>query len=147
MPALPTHIFRAGDVGRILGIEKWRLEKFLTGKQFRLRASGQLGKGQGSWRLFSQQDLYRLGIASRMVDDGFTAKFVSLVLQEIEDEELLDMDEQGRCTAPDIGVFRSDKGPSVRFVSAENKEPYYVLKLRELLTDIDKRIHEERTGK
>ena len=147
MPELPTHIFRAGDVGRILGIEKWRLEKFLTGKQFQLSASGQLGKGQGSWRLFSHQDIYRLGIANRIVNDGFTAKFVSLVLQEIDDEELLDMDENGRSSAPDVGVFRSDKGPYVTFVSAEKKEPYYVLKLWELIRDIDKRIYEERTGK
>jgi hypothetical protein len=147
MPALPTHIFRAGDVGRILGIEKWRLEKFLTGKQFRLRASGQLGKGQGSWRLFSHQDLYRLGIANRLVQDGFTAKFVSLVLQEIYDEDLLDIDEEGRSTAPNLGVFRSDKGPYVTFVGAERKEPYYVLKVWELIRDIDTRVYEERRGK
>lgn len=146
-PELPTHIFRAGDVGRILGIEKWRLEKFLTGKQFRLSASGQLGKGQGSWRLFSHQDIYRLGIANRMVNDGFTAKFVSVVLQEVEDSELLDFDEHGRSTAPNLGLFRSNKGPYVAFVSAEKSEPYYVLKLWELIRDIDKRIHAERTGK
>jgi hypothetical protein len=146
-PVLPTHIFRAGDVGRILGIEKWRLEKFLTGKQFRLRASGQLGKGQGSWRLFSHQDIYRLGIANRLVQDGFTAKFASLLLQEIYDEDLLDIDEEGRSTAMDLGVFRSDKGPYVAFASAEKKEPYYVLKLLELIRDIDKRVYEERTGR
>ena len=143
-PELPVHIFRAGDVGRILEIEKWRLEKFLTGKQYRLSASGQLGKGQGSWRLFSDQDLYRLGVANWMVKDGFSAKFVSLVLQEIEDYELLDRDEHGSA-APDIGIFRGDKGPRVAFLSgAEKKEPYYVLRLRDLITAIDKRIREER---
>jgi hypothetical protein len=137
---LPTHIFRAGDVGRILGIEKWRLEKFLTGKQYRLSASGHLGHGQGSWRLFSHQDIYRLGIANWMVRDGFSAKFVSFVLQEIEDEELLDFDEDGRNTAPNIGVFRSDTGPRVGFLgSAEKEGPYYVLKLWELIREIDRR--------
>lgn len=119
-------------------------EKFLTGKQYKISPSGHLGKGQGSWRLFSDQDLYRIGIADWMVKDGFSAKFVSLVLQEIEDEELLDIDENGHSAATDIGIFRGETGPYVTYVSAEKKEPYYVLRLRELITDIDRRIRAER---
>src|SRR6266487_6939567 len=82
-PMLETRIFRASDVTRSLEIERWRLEKFLTGKQFRLSPSGHIGEGKGSWRLFNHQDLYRLAIATRLVEDGFTAKLVSMVLQEI----------------------------------------------------------------
>jgi hypothetical protein len=141
MPELPNHIFRAGDVGKILGIEKWRLEKFLTGKQYQLSASGQLGKGQGSWRLFSHQDIYRLGIANWMVRDGFAAKFISFVLREIEDSDLLDVDENGETRATDLGIFRNDSGPRVGPVSTTGKEqPYYILPLRQLIADIDKRI-------
>src|SRR6266851_1215671 len=90
-PMLETRIFRASDVTRILEIEKWRLEKFLTGKQYRLSPSGTIGEGRGSWRLFNHQDLYRLASANHMVEDGFTARFVSTVLQEIEDNDLLDI--------------------------------------------------------
>lgn len=148
--SLPTDIFRAGDVARILGIEKWRLEKFLTGKHYRLTPAGRLGRGQGSWRLFSHQDLYRIGIASWMVRDGFTAKFVSFVLQEIDDSELLQIDERGETNAPDFGIFRTNTGPAVDFIggrmSAENKEPYYVLKVPELIADINKRIHSNSKG-
>src|SRR4030095_8659152 len=86
-PELPVHIFRSGDLTRILGIERWRLEKFLTGKQYQLSPSGQLGRGKGSWRLFSHQDIYRLGIANWVVQDGFSAKFISFVLREIEDSD------------------------------------------------------------
>jgi hypothetical protein len=144
-PELPSHIFRASDITRILGIEKWRLEKFLTGKQYRLSPSGHIGTGRGSWRLFSHEDLYRLAIASRMVEDGFTAKFVSIVLQEIDDNELLDINEHGESTALDVGVFRTDEGPQVRFAGAFTKQqPYYLLPLRELIQKVNKRIAERK---
>jgi len=140
-PAIPTHIFRSGDVSAILEIEKWRLEKFLTGKQYQLSASGQLGEGKGSWRLFSHQDLYRLGIANLMVRDGFSSKFVSFVLREIEDSELLDVNEEGETVVSDQGIFRTDRGPRIGFVGSVVKEqPYYILPLRQLIADIDKRI-------
>jgi hypothetical protein len=140
-PEIPVHIFRAGDVVRILGIEKWRLEKFLTGKQYDISASGHLGKGLGSWRLFSHGDLYRIGIATLMAQDGFSAKFVSLVLKEIDSSELLGVGESGHSTAADLGLFRSDTGPEVRYVGGPGKQqPYYVIKLRELIEGINKRI-------
>ena len=144
---LPTHIFRAGDVGQILGIEKWRLEKFLTGKQYRLTPSGHLGQGRKPWRIFSHKDLYRLAIANRMVEDGFTAKFVSMVLQEIEDHELLEVNQRGDRTAPDVCLVRTQKGPQVGLLRAHMKpEPYYVLRLGELIRSVDERILDDRKG-
>jgi hypothetical protein len=144
-PELETRIFRASDVTQIVGIEKWRLEKFLTGKQYRLSPSGTIGEGRGSWRLFNHQDLYRLAIATRMVEDGFTAKFISDVLQEIEDNDLLDIDEHGESRALDVGIVRSQDGPRVVFGRwGAKQQPYYVLPLRELIRDVDKRIHKRR---
>jgi hypothetical protein len=143
--APPAHIFRAGDVVSILGIERWRLEKFITGTQYKLTPSGHLGEGKGSWRLFSLEDMYRLGIATRMVEDGFTAKFISFVLQEIEDADLLVLDMEGNSNAPEVGIFRRPKGPIVHpFFSNEKERPYYVLPLSELLNDINKRIYKLR---
>jgi hypothetical protein len=142
LPELPTHVFRAGDVAWVLNMEKWRLEKFLTGKQYNLSPYGHLGEGQGSWRLFSHQDIYRLGIAQWMAVDGFTAKFINLVLQEIEDRDLLERDKHGDANPPDIGVYRTKNGPEVGFVHAHAKEgPYYVLKLRDLIATIDQGIY------
>jgi hypothetical protein len=147
-PPLPVHIFRAGDLTRILGMERWRLEKFLTGKQYQLSPSGQIGSGKGSWRLFSHQDIYRLGIANWMVRDGFSAKFVSFVLREIEDSDLLDVDQNGETIVSDQGIFRSDTGSRVGFISSGAKEqPYYVLPLRQLIADIDRRILANRKGR
>lgn len=141
---LPVHIFRAGDVSTILGMEKWRLEKFLTGKQYHLSPSGHIGKGAGSWRLFSHQDVYRLGIADLLVKDGFTAKFVSFVLENIEDRELLERDMTGEAAPPDLGIFRTDGGPELKFLSRgsidQKQGPYYVIRLSDLLREIDQRI-------
>jgi hypothetical protein len=135
-PEIETHIFRAGDVVRIVDIPRWRLEKFLTGKGYQLSPSGQLGKGKGSWRLFKAEDLYRLAVASRMVEDGFTAKFVSFVLQSIEDKEMFEFDEVGNVRVPELGVFRTKEGPEVRFVSSTNK-PYYVVPLADVVRTVD----------
>lgn len=139
-PEVPANIFRAGDVTELLGIERWRLEKFLTGTQFKLSPSGHLGTGKGSWRLFSQADLYRLAIASQMVEDGFTAKFVSMVLEGIWENELQDFDELGKSTAQDVGLFRTEKGPVVGFVSGSKQRPYYVIELQKLITSVNNRI-------
>jgi len=147
-PEMQVHIFRAGDLTRILEMERWRLEKFLTGKLYQLSPSGQIGKGKGSWRLFSHQDIYRLGIANFMLKDGFSATFVSLVLRAIEDSDLLDVDENGQTTVPDQGIFRSNTGPRVGFIVRGAKEqPYYVLPLRQLIADIHKRISAHSKGR
>ncbi len=143
-PLPRVHIFRAGDAAKILGVEKWRLEKFLTGKQYKLSPSGHIGKGRGSWRLFSHQDLYRIGIADQIVADGFTARFVSMVLQEVEDRELLNIDERGESRADDIAVFRTEKGPSVTRKPGTHGKPYYVLNVRELIQQIDRQIEQYR---
>jgi hypothetical protein len=144
LPELPVHIYRAGDVVRILGIERWRLEKFITGTQYRLSPYGHLGKGKGSWRLYSLEDLYRLGIATRMAEDGFTAKFISAVLQEIEDRDLLEIDQSGIAVPPNVGLFRTEKGPVARFLYAHERDtPYYVLKLGKLIEEIDSRRYNE----
>jgi hypothetical protein len=125
-------------------MEKWRLEKYLTGKQYHLSPSGHIGKGVGSWRLFSHQDLYRLGIADTLVKDGFTAKFVSFVLENIEDRELLERDIPGEIASPDLGIFRTASGPELKFVSrgsiGHKQGPYYVIPLSDLLRETDQRI-------
>ena len=84
--------------------------------------------------------------------DGFSPKFVSEVLQEIEDQELLEMDESGDVKPADIGFWRTDKGWRTEFVSrrasVEGKEgPYYVLRLSDLLPEIQNRIMKESEGR
>jgi hypothetical protein len=139
---LPTPYYQAGQVARILKMDPGRLQKFLVGKNYRLVPQGRhVGKGQGSRRLFNRGDIFRLGIANHLVKDGFSPNFVSYILQELEDAELLQMDS-------DVGFFRSSEKPTVGFVSHgrsmdQREQAYYVLHLTRLLAEIDDAISRE----
>lgn len=141
-----TH-FTAGEVTEVLAMERWRLQKFLNSPRYRLSPSGQLGRGQGSRRLFTAKDIYRIGIAAFLIRDGFSQKVVSAVLQDIEDDDLIHFDELGTevCVGitfsrgsegPKLGSFRAGKPPKVR----PEGPIYYALDLGEVTGDIGRRI-------
>jgi DNA-binding transcriptional MerR regulator len=89
-PALPLRTFGTGDVARLLGTEIWRVQKYLDSPKYRITpTTSGLGSGKGSRRVFTDADIYRLGIAEHLVQNGFSYKFVSAALQQLEDEDLL----------------------------------------------------------
>lgn len=142
---LPVPRCGAGEVAKILGIESWRLQKFLSGKSYQLSAEEHIGTcGQGSRRLFSVEDIYRIGVANFLVKDGFAPKFVSSVLQQIEDRDLLDFDEKGRKKPPVIVLRRGTNGPMVQFGAAqrEDDERYYVFDTSRVIEEVDRRVSE-----
>jgi hypothetical protein len=138
--------FGAGEVAEVLGIENWRLQKFLSGKSYRLSAQTHIGtSGQGSRRLFCVEDIYRIGIANFLVRDGFAPKFVSEVLQQIEDRDLLDFDEKGRTKHLVIAFRRGTSGPVVQFGAAaqrEDDERYYEFDTSLVIDEVDRRVKE-----
>ena len=147
LPEVPSHVFLAGDVTAILGIENWRLQKFLSGKHYQLTSSGRPGKGQGTRRLFRLEDVYRIGIANFLVNDGFAPDFVSKVLEFIEDSDLISFDAEGRKRNSLIGFFRGVHGPDFRPISRSaqrpgNDAPYYLLDLDHITTEIDRKSRE-----
>lgn len=149
---LPSHIYRAGDVIRVLGIDKWRLQKFLSGKRYRLSSSGQIGKGPSSWRVFSLDDVYRIGIAYSLTKDGFSPKHISETLQFIEDSDLIEFGAEGRKRPPLVGFMRGPKEarvvyiPRTKAIFAPSDAPYYVLDLERIVAEIDRRIEELVSG-
>ena len=138
--------FSTGDVAKILDLKIWRLQKFVDVESYRLSPSGKLGKGPGSRRMFSAEDIYRIGIANFMIKDGFSPKLVAEVLQEFEDTDLFDFDEEG-VAYPGITLSRSEKGPKLDFFrsgQAPERKPgssvYYVLDFGTVIEEIDRRI-------
>jgi hypothetical protein len=155
-PEIAFPVFGAGDVEQILGMESWRLQKFLSGKRYKLTPSGgQIGKGkQGSRRVFQIEDVYRIGIAGFLVRDGFSANCASGLLQWIEHQDLIGFDEKGRTTPPTIGFIRGKDGPEFRPISesetasatANSGVIYYVLRLDQIIAGIDERVAKWRKG-
>jgi DNA-binding transcriptional MerR regulator len=139
--------FSTGEVSEILGVPIWRLQKFLDSPRYRLTPSGQIGKGKGSRRLFSTEDVYRLGIASFLSRDGFAPKLIFKVLETLENEDLLGFDQHGNFGSTGILFKRGAKGPMLDFFS-RTKPPqiavggpiYYALDLTDVIRDIDRRI-------
>jgi len=140
--------FGTGEVAKILGVPIWRLQKFLDSPKYHLSPAGKLGEGLGSRRVFTREDVYRLALASRLVMDGFAAKFVGSLLEQIENLELVDrLDEQGNEVPRGIALYRGSKRPRVELIDMRRQEklgekgaPYYVLNLDEVTKEIDGRI-------
>jgi hypothetical protein len=148
--ALRVHVFGAGDVEKLLRIESWRLQKFLSSSRYQLTPSGRLGKDrQGSRRLFRLEDLYRIAIADLLVRDGFSPKFVSRALQFIENSDLLRFDDKGRERPPLLGVIRGLNEPEFAYISrleSRKGRPYYVIDLGQIVEDVDGRVHQYTAG-
>lgn len=144
------HRFTTGDAASILGLPVWRFQKFLDSPSYPLSPSGQLGSGKGSRRMFSLEDVYRIGIAVFLVRDAFAPKFVGRVLREIDDRDLIDFDERGDVPGPGIGFIRGEHGPRIeQFPSNHPPEIkaggalYYYLDLNRVIRDVDRRIAEK----
>lgn len=146
-PPVAVPRFSTGEASDILKIPIWRLQKFLDSPRYQLSPSGHIGKGKGSRRLFNTDDLYRIGIAYFLSQDGFAPKIVSKVLETLENEDLFRFDQEGNFVSMGILFKRSVKGPKLEFF-IPGKPPqvavggpiYYALDLTDVIRDIDRRI-------
>lgn len=151
MVPLGIQRFGTGEVARILGTPIWRLQKFLDSPRYQLSPSGQLGvEGKGSRRMFSKQDVWRLGIAAFLIKDGFAPKFVARILEEIEDNDLLGHDHQGEETSSVIILRRGVKGAQLELFQSGRApkiegDLYYKVDLGEIIDRISARISKART--
>lgn len=149
-PAPEIPAFGTGEVAEILGVPIWRLQKFLDSPMYQLSPEESLGKGRGSRRVFSREDIYRIAIAKHLVQDGFAAKFVGLLLQQIDDSDFYEShDQDGREVTPPgwLGLIRGTSRPVLKLFYSkrppnlgEKDSPYYVLNLDEAIGEVDKRI-------
>jgi len=148
--------FSAKNVLAILGMESWRLQKFLTSPQYGLSASAHLGEGVGSRRLFSIEDIFRLGIADQLVKDGFGHKHVAAAVRLLEDEDLIPIGTTGEELSPVPHIFIGSEESlhvhavryqdSIASVRSKTKAPsFYFLDLVAVIKPIGDRIRQMST--
>lgn len=144
-PTVEIPMLTSGEVTAILDIKMWRLERFL--ENYPLKA-GRPGKGQGSRRLFSSDDVRRLFIAKWLLDDGFQPTLVAEILGELNDRHFTEYDSEGNELSLSLVLKRdakSEQRTSVIIASQSGRAPvtkdsYYVLEFDPLVAEVDQRI-------
>ncbi len=138
--------FGTGEVAEILGVPMWRLHKFLS-PQYQLSSTEQLGgKGHGSRRVFTVDDVYRIAIAGRLNGDGFAPKFIGEIMSHLKEHELIDRDNQGEEVVMGITFTRGKKGVQPRVLPSGSPElkvagdTYYALDFMDIIDEINARI-------
>lgn len=151
-PTVPMPTFGTGEVARVLGTEIWRVQKFLDSPKYRItpRTSG-LGIGKGSRRVFTDVDVYRLGVADHLVRKGFSYKFVSAALEQLDDNDLLGpfgdegeeidlvyvlIEREGKLEVTGFGRDRTIRDMTKRVRSSS----FYVLDVNAVINEIQKRM-------
>jgi DNA-binding transcriptional MerR regulator len=136
--------FGTGEVAEILGVPMWRLHKFLS-PQYQLSSTEQLGgKGHGSRRVFTVDDVYRIAIAGRLNGDGFAPKFIGEIMAELKDHKLIDRDDQGEEVVWGIALSRGPKQVELSFFRSGNPPDmkvwgrvYYALDCFEIMGQVN----------
>jgi hypothetical protein len=147
----PVPEFGTGEAAEILDIPIWRLQKFLDSGQYNLDSAGKLGRGRGSRRVFSREDLYRIALANWLIKDGFTPQFVGSVVPQLSDNEVgVHIDHEGEETSLCVAFYRGAEGPTVRVHEVQQApalgkkdSPFYRLDLDDVWREVDRRINKK----
>jgi hypothetical protein len=81
-------LYGTRQVAAILDIPEWRVKNFSEGEAYRLPPSVQGGAGRGSRRLYGWGDIFRIGLADRLVKFGFTPEEVGRAVREVPESLL-----------------------------------------------------------
>lgn len=151
-PSLPLGRFGTGDVARLLNVDIWRVQMFLDGRKYPITPTAHpLGGGRGSRRCFTETDVYRLGIAEHLVKSGFSYKFASNALQQLDEDELVGpYDEHWKepnvvyvlaGNEDHLTVHRFGFNEAILHIAEALKNPgFYVLNINMVIGEIQKRM-------
>jgi DNA-binding transcriptional MerR regulator len=146
MASVEIPILTSVEVTEILNINPPRLERFQD--NYPALRAGRPGKGRGSRRLFSPDDVLRIAIAKWLLDDGFQPTFVGEIMTELQDRRLSDFDERGDRRDLILMLERDESSGKRTFELASSKTGevptgrthYYSLNLSPLSSDVCQRI-------
>jgi len=145
-PGAKVPRYGSGEVADFFEMEAWELHRFLD--RYQLTSSGQLGKGRGSRRWFTTEDVYKIATARFLIDDGFSREMVSQIVQTLEDRDFYGTaDKAGDFSAMGVfvqrandnrvvGVFSSAAPPQIRV----GGPIYYALTLDLVTRDVDQKM-------
>ena len=126
--------YSMGEVARIVGVDEWRVKNFTKdGTGFGLGPSYVYGKGRGSRRFFSFEDVLRIAIANELVECGFAPKVVGAAIREIAESVLL---------LKDMGQLKQEELPVLLCTHGE----WRVRKVREVRAQIKKTLDGDGKG-
>jgi hypothetical protein len=145
-PSIPKPHFGSGQVAEILKVELWKLNRFLS--RYELTSSGQLGEGRGSRRVYANEDIYRIATAMFLINDGFTPKVVTEIMQGLEDADFYgEHDQEGEFYQFGISLRRTQAGPEVHFFReghtpqlGPDSKTYYAIELSTITRMVDRSI-------
>ena len=83
-----SELYGTRQVAAVLGLPEWRVKNFSEGEAYRLPPSLRVGRGRGSRRVYGWEDIFRIGLADRLVKFGFTPESVGAAVREIPESLL-----------------------------------------------------------
>ena len=80
---MQTMIFTTEVAAEILGLEPWRVTKFVQSKEYGIQPSLAQAKGSGSRRLYSAEDICQIGLALRLLETGLRSKAIGKIIRQV----------------------------------------------------------------
>jgi DNA-binding transcriptional MerR regulator len=77
-------IFTTEIAAEILGLEPWRVTKFVQSKEYGIKPSLAQAKGSGSRRLYSAEDICQIGLALRLLETALRSKAIGKVIRQAQ---------------------------------------------------------------
>jgi len=128
-----SELYGTKEVAKILGTPEWRVKNFSEGAAYRLPPAYRVGSGRGSRRLYRWSDIFRLGIANRLVNFGFTPGTVGNAIQEIPESTLAPYRASLEAHEPlTRGQFKSSDTPLLVQSGGENPGAWQVSKASDI---------------
>lgn len=137
--------FESSEVCNLLGIKPFYLNKFVERGQFAIRPSATRGKGRGSRRRYTEDDVFAVALVWWLFEGGLRSKTIDWVLRQLAKTEEADarlaarrlMDKQVHA----LVVSREPRDPTRLEASAPKQRVYPVTRTQ--VTDV---LREDRTA-
>lgn len=120
-----NRVFQTAEVAAALNVPEWRIIKFVQGKEYRLRPSIGDARGTGTRRLYDILDVYKMGVAEKLLEDGFRPIFIGKVIWRLFRAPNLEIWPEVRFpkdATERTAEFRGDRVLAIRFTPSGRRK-------------------------